>query len=114
MEKQRRMDSRISNIIQDFVSDSQKILKENLIAEYLFGSYARNEQTELSDIDILVIVRNYNWQMSEELSSLSSDYSLDYGVIISPVLTDIAIWKKNKKHNTLFYKEVKGQGVKLC
>jgi len=45
-----------AQVIQQFVSDSRRILKGCLIAEYLFGSYATNTQTPLSDIDILILV----------------------------------------------------------
>jgi len=51
------MNIEILNIVKDFVSETKIILKDNLIAGYLFGSYARNEQNELSDIDILFIVK---------------------------------------------------------
>ncbi len=108
-----KMKSQISNIIKNFVNDTKKILKDNLIAEYLFGSYSRNEQTELSDIDILNIVKQFNSQVRSEISALSSDYSLEKEIIISPIIKSISVWEKNKKYNTLFYTEIERDGIKL-
>ena len=107
------MNHQISNIVKEFVNDTKKILKDNLIEEYLFGSYAKNTQTEFSDIDILIIVKELNTNLRKEISSLSSNYSLNRDVIISPVIKDINIWEKNKKYNTLFYSEIKKYGIEL-
>ena len=107
------MNPQIPNIIQEFVNDTKQLLKDNLIKEYLFGSYARNEQSELSDIDILIIVKEFNTILRREISSLSSNYSLDKGVVISPIIKDINIWEKNKKYNTLFYSEISKYGIEL-
>ena len=107
------MDTKILNIIQDFVNDSKKILKDNLIQQFLFGSYAKNEQNEWSDIDILLIVKYFNPEIRGKISALSSNYSLDKNVIISPVIKDIDVWRKNEKHNTLFFNEIKRYGIQL-
>ena len=90
------MNSQVSNVVKDFVNDTKKILKDNLLVEYFFGSYARNEQNEFSDIDILIIVKEFNLKIRTEISSLSSNYSLERDVIISPIIKDINIWEKNK------------------
>lgn len=107
------MENQILNIINDFAYDTRNILKDNLIEEYVFGSYVRGEQTELSDIDILIIVKHFDYKIRREVSSLSSDYSLERGVIISPIIKDINIWKKNQEYNTLFYSEIKRNSIKL-
>lgn len=107
------MSPQINDIIKAFANDTKKILKDNLINEYLFGSYAKNTQNELSDIDILIIVKQLNTQLRKEISSLSSSYSLNKNVIISPILKDKNIWEKNKKYNTLFYREIEKYGIVL-
>jgi predicted nucleotidyltransferase len=107
------MYNRVSNIIKDFINDTEKILKDNLVKEYLFGSYAKNTQDEFSDIDILIIVKHFNPKLRKEISSLSSSYSLNQNVIISPVIKDLNVWEKNKKYNTLFYTEIEKYGISL-
>ncbi len=81
--------------------------------EYLFGSYAKNEQKELSDIDILIVVKEFNAMLKKEISSLASNYSLDRGVVISLIIKDIQVWEKNKKYATSFYREVSKYGIEL-
>ena len=108
-----RMNPHMTKTVQRFVKDTKKILQDNLMVEYLFGSYSKNEQTELSDIDILLIVKRMNPKIRRDVSSLASDYSVEEGVINSPILKDIKIWEKNKKHKTLFYSEIEKYGIEL-
>lgn len=103
----------IQQIIQRFANETKNILQENVIAEYLFGSYATNKQTPLSDIDILIIVNTLNPEIRRQVSGLASDYSLEYGVYISPILKDRQVWEKNRQYQTLFYKEVAQHGIPL-
>jgi predicted nucleotidyltransferase len=108
------MDKKIEQIIKNFSNETQTLPKDNLVAEYLFGSVARAEGTEYSDIDILIIVRNFNYQIRKQLSGISSEYSLNHGVYISPVIKDLKIWEKNRLHHTAFYEEIRRDGVQLC
>lgn len=108
------MDDRILNIVKSFAQDSKKILEENnVVAQYLFGSYARNEQNEESDVDVCIIVKNLNYKLRRKISELASDYSLEKNIIISAIIKDIKTWQKNKRYNSLFYREIKRDGIKL-
>lgn len=108
------MDKNIEKIVNNFSNETKHLLKDNLIAEYLFGSTARAENKELSDIDILIIVKQFDYKLRETLSSLSSEYSINHGLYISPILKDKNIWEKNKIHQTLFYQEIQRDGIRLC
>ncbi|GAK58635.1 putative nucleotidyltransferase domain protein [Candidatus Vecturithrix granuli] len=107
------MEIQHANIIKDFAKETKEILQDNLVAEYLFGSCARNEQPELSDIDILIIVKHFDSEIRGKLSDLSSEYSVEKNILLSSVIKDIQIWEKNRKYNTLFYQEVTRDGIKL-
>jgi len=107
------MNEHLSKIISNFTKDAHYILQDNVIEKYLFGSYAKNQYTPESDIDILIIINNYNIEFQYKLSELASDYSINYGVYISPILKDFELWEKNKQYNTLFYQEIAKAGIKL-
>jgi predicted nucleotidyltransferase len=105
--------SEITTIIMQFVKNTKQILQQHLIAEYLFGSYATNTYTPLSDIDILIIVDTFTPDIRRQMSGLASDYALEYDIYISPILKTQDIWEKNKVHETLFYQEVTQYGIPL-
>lgn len=62
---------------------------------YLYGSYARKEQQNDSDVDVLVVLENYDHYVGEVRRSgqLASDLSLKYGVSISRVFVTEKDWK---------------------
>ena len=103
----------ILRIIQRFVKDTKQMLKENVLAEYIFGSYATNKYTPLSDIDILIVVNTFTPEIRRQISGLASEYSLEYDVYISPIIKDCQVWNKNKQYHTLFYQEVTQHGILL-
>ncbi|MHB2149751.1 nucleotidyltransferase domain-containing protein [Calditrichota bacterium LG25] len=107
------MKEQIKQIIKRFSIDIQIILKDNLVAQYLFGSYSREQANDLSDIDILIIVKQFDFKLRERLSELASEYSLKYGINISPIVKNIEVWEKNKQYRTLFYQEITRDGVQL-
>ncbi len=108
------MDQYLQQIVKRFAKETKKILNDNLVAVYLYGSYVQGTQSTYSDLDVLIIVRKSDIHIRRELSDLSSKFSLKYGVCISPVLKEISIWNKNKDHNTLFYQEILQNSVRLC
>ena len=103
----------ISQIIRRFVKDANRILQDNVVEEYLFGSYSTNTYTPLSDIDILFIVNTFTPEIRKQISWLASDYSLEYDVFISPIIKDSEVWDKNRRFHTLFYQEVSQNGISL-
>ena len=100
-------------VIDQFARESKNVLQDNIFEEYLFGSYATQTQTLLSDIDILVIVKQFTPIMQSQLSSMASEYALTYDLCISPILTDLETWGKNKRCNTLFCQEIGRHGIRL-
>ena len=71
-------------IAEAFARDVRKLLGDNLVEIILFGSVARGEQSEESDVDILVVVRNNPWKAQKKLADLVVDYLLEYGIYVSP------------------------------
>ena len=107
----RSIPAHIVSIIRQFARDAKLLLHDNLVAEYLFGSYAKETSTPLSDIDILFLVQTFTPELRQILSGLASEYSLKYDVYISPVIKDRQVWQQNKRYNTLFYQEVTQYGI---
>jgi len=77
---------------------------------YLFGSYARDEADEESDVDVLIIldrVDNYSEEI-DRTGEVISELSLDHGVVISRVLATERQWREDQ---TLFFLNVREEAV---
>jgi uncharacterized protein len=80
----------------------------------LYGSYARGDNREDSDIDVLVLVNNdmLSYQDKKKISYPLYELETEIGIIISPVIYDKQLWK-NKHYITPFYKSIQSDGILL-
>ena len=105
----------ISNIIQDFAKSVRKMLGNSLDSVIVYGSYARGDYSELSDIDVMLLVslgEEEIKEISDQISDLAFDFMMKYGVDISPVITNIDhfnYWVDNLP----YYRNIRDEGVRL-
>ena len=105
----------ISNIIQDFAKSVRKMMGNSLDSVIVYGSYARGDYSELSDIDVMLLVslgEEDIKKISDQISDLAFDFMMKYGVDISPVITNIEhfnYWVDNLP----YYRNVRDEGVRL-
>ncbi len=79
----------------------------------LYGSYARGDNKETSDIDILVLVDKdkITWDDQKRISYPLYDIELDTGIIISPFIYSKKGWANHKV--TPFYENILREGKLL-
>jgi predicted nucleotidyltransferase len=83
---------------------------ERLKGLYLFGSYARGEADEDSDVDVLIVLDRVD-RYAEELdrtSELVSRVSVEYGVSVSRVFASERQWREAQ---TMFFLNVREDAV---
>ena len=61
-------------VAEAFARDVRRVLGDNVVEVILFGSVARGEASEESDVDILVIVKKNPWDSQKKLADLVVDY----------------------------------------
>ncbi len=107
--------SHVNIIMNEIVARMKELFGSKLRQVILFGSYARGEQDEYSDMDIMVLVDiddNDLKQYNNKIGELMSDISIRYGVL--PSIID-----KNYRHfhkwvpYLPFYRNVKTEGIEF-
>ena len=100
----------IVKVLKEFKKDISGVLGNKLVEVILYGSYARGDYTENSDVDILIIVnRKLTPEEESEISRICLDYLLKYEVVISAVSYPQDLFALNSS----FVKEVKRAGVRI-
>lgn len=76
-----------------------QIYGDKLKAVYLYGSYARGDYRQGSDVDVMVLLKNYRdyWKEYSHSSDYVSDISLKYDVTVSYILIKEVQWKEAAK-----------------
>ncbi len=108
---------KISNILQQFIIEVNKILGNRVKKIILYGSYARGDFNKYSDIDIMILTDlsedewyGYFKKISDMAYDIESDN--DFEITLSPLVKNID--KFNYWIDTLpFYTNVKKEGVIL-
>ena len=105
----------IQESINRFVQECSKLLGKRLKKIILYGSYARGDYNNSSDIDILVLTdykQSQFYSVLKKLSSMTYDIELDYNVILIPLINNITNY--NSEIDTIpFYSNIQKEGVVL-
>jgi predicted nucleotidyltransferase len=109
-------DKAVLKIVLDRIAKhSYEVFGASLRDVILFGSYARGDQDDESDIDIMILVDKDHDDLRHSRESfvrLISDLDLEYDVVISPCLKDyktFAYWKNDLP----FYQTVDTEGIRI-
>lgn len=110
--KTNKLDQQLSLILEKLNSYLQKTYKNRLAQVILFGSQARGDATQDSDIDILIILKdNFNdYQETQKISFFLTHLCLEYDVVITCFFTTLEQF--NTKNNA-FFRNIRKEGIVL-
>ncbi|MCD8134109.1 MAG: nucleotidyltransferase domain-containing protein [Clostridiales bacterium] len=103
----------IKEIMTDFANDMEDIFQKDLSRVVVYGSYARGDYTENSDVDVMVLVKTQEDNIRDyrdQVSDCAFEYLMKYCVDISPVIKNINhfnYWVNNLP----YYRNVQKEGV---
>ncbi len=98
-----------------FIRKASPDLRRRICSVTLFGSYARGEQHADSDIDLLVIVKDCDNKLDEQISRWSVDAmeKTDYEDFLVAMRMPEERWNEKQRLGLLFAKEVERDGIVL-
>lgn len=105
--------AQLQSISNQIYAEAVKVFGTLLDGVILYGSYARGDYTEDSDIDIMVRVNLPKSQLvsyRRHFSHLGSDLGLEHDVLVSIHLQDNETFQQYRRHLP-FYQNVDREGV---
>lgn len=107
------MPALVKDLLYEFAKDMQRLFGQELSRVVVYGSYARGDYTQDSDVDVMVLVKipeDKIHNFTDQVSDCAFNYLMRYGIDISPVV-------KNEEHfndwvdNLPYYRNVRDEGV---
>ncbi|MEW6203037.1 MAG: nucleotidyltransferase domain-containing protein [bacterium] len=104
-DEQKALDEFLSELFTNFEGQVDSLC--------LFGSKARGESTEESDIDLLIIFKNIHnkREIIRWLSEVESEINMKYGVLISSYPIDRNYYESHKYFS--FLRNIEAEGIPL-
>ena len=101
------------NAVSEYLTILRKKYTHRIVDVLLFGSVARGDYDDESDIDILVIVQDGESKFRDEVSMASYEPMLKNDVVISSLVMDEMIYNWHRKYKDPLYNAIKREGVNL-
>ncbi|MCD8197660.1 MAG: nucleotidyltransferase domain-containing protein [Lachnospiraceae bacterium] len=107
--------SALSAISRQIAKAYDAVYGDSLVKVWLYGSYARGDSTQDSDIDIVAIVRGERSSLQEQLKKIwdvSAELELEYETIVSPTVIPADEFEKYKD-DIPYYRNIQKEGVMI-
>lgn len=99
-------------IAEDFARHLKAKYGDRIERILLFGSVARGEYREDSDVDLIVVTRDPSWAFRVQLASEAMDVLMRHGLYISAKPMDPEEFERTE--GTLFGRNVRREGLILA
>lgn len=109
------MPDTVSNVVYEFAAQLRRILGNDLSKIILYGSYARGNFQENSDVDIMVLVKlppEDIEKIEKSIFDLAFDIEMESGIHISPIIKNedqFEYWVEALP----FYRNVRDEGIEI-
>ena len=92
----RKVPLRIRKLMKELKEGLVRIYGDRLKAVYLYGSYARGDYRPGSDVDVMILLKDYRnyWDEIRRTSELMSNVSLEHDLLVSRIFMTEAKWQQ--------------------
>ena len=105
----------VKQVLLRYSTELSKVYGNHLKSVILYGSYARGDYNEHSDIDIMILLDMSDMEIKKyrhELSAVTYDYNMDYNLDIKPIAKSEEHFQKWESVYP-FYSNIRQEGVEL-
>lgn len=107
------MSERVRHLARSFAAAAREALGDDLVLARLFGSFARGEAHDGSDVDVLLVVRGLTFARKRQLLDLAYDVAADAGIHLSPTALDLETYETWRRQERALVMDAEREGLPL-
>lgn len=100
--------------IQGLLERLQQSYGSQIRQALLFGSKARGEAQQDSDIDILLLVENENWALKDAITDVAAEVNLEYDLQIDARVIGLQRWQHLAETQAGLYRTIIRDAIPLA
>ncbi len=105
----------LNPIIQRYVAEIRELLGSDFRSACVYGSYARGEYGDESDIDIAIFTDRTSdefYLLINKISELTFEYNVKYDIILSPVFQNVQEYDRMLKA-VPYFQSIQREGIAI-
>jgi len=99
--------------LDEFLTKLREQHGNEVVLVSLFGSKVRGDFDEESDVDVLVVVKDKNGHIRDDLVALEMDLMLKYNVVISSLIMSKENYEWHRRYRAPLYRNIEREGIDL-
>lgn len=100
-----------TSVVDRFARALRRRYGNTVLEVRLFGSFARGEADEESDLDVAVVLETADWERRREVIDLATDTGLPHGLLVSPTVFDRDTWETWRRQERALVRDIEREGV---
>jgi len=96
-----------------FAAELRRRFADSVVEVRLYGSYARGEAHEESDVDVAVVLEDARWATQREVINIAADTGLDCGLVLSPTIFDRETYARWRTQQRPLVMDIERDGIPL-
>lgn len=103
----------LARALEEFARRVRERYGDEVVALRLFGSYARGDADEDSDVDVAVVLAHLDWGRRRDVIDLAADVGLEHDLWISPTLFDRSTYERWRRQERALVADIEREGTAL-
>ena len=106
-------DQHLANVVARFASVVRERFGDSVVDIRLFGSHARANAHEDSDVDVTVVLEAAGWEVRRDVIDLAADVGLEHDLMLSPTVFDRETCERWRAQDRPLVRDIETQGIRV-
>ena len=107
------MSRKLNKAIEEYTKLLRKQYGSVILKAVLFGSAARGEMDNDSDVDILVVISDEYAKLKDAIGMSAYEIALKNNLVFSPIVMDESTYDWYRINKDPFYKNIRRDGIEI-